>query len=35
MTMNRHRVTDFTEAFYQIGDCGFASSGHHARRTSA
>jgi len=27
--MNRHRVAEFLEAFYQIGDCSFASSGHH------
>lgn len=29
MTMNRHRVVEFLDAFYQIGDCGFTSSGHH------
>jgi hypothetical protein len=29
MTMNRHRVTEFLGAFYQIGDCGFTSPGHH------
>jgi len=29
MTMNRHRVEEFLTAFYQIGDCGFTSSGHH------
>jgi hypothetical protein len=28
-TMNRKRVEQFLEAFFQIGDCGFGSSGHH------
>ena len=28
-TMNRWRVAEFLEVFYQIGDCGFTSSGHH------
>lgn len=27
--MNKHRVAEFLEVFFQIGDCGFASSGHH------
>jgi hypothetical protein len=27
--MNRKRVEQFLEAFYQIGDCGFTSPGHH------
>jgi hypothetical protein len=29
MAMNKHRVAGFLEAFFQIGDCGFGSSGHH------
>ena len=29
LAMNKHRVAEFLEAFYQIGDCGFTSSGHH------
>lgn len=28
-TMNRKRVAQFLEVFYQIGDCGFTSGGHH------
>jgi hypothetical protein len=28
-TMNRKRVEQFLEVFYQIGDCGFTSGGHH------
>lgn len=27
--MNQKRVEQFLEVFYQIGDCGFTSSGHH------
>jgi hypothetical protein len=27
--MNQKRVAQFLEVFYQIGDCGFTSSGHH------
>jgi len=27
--MNQKRVEEFLEVFYQIGDCGFTSSGHH------
>jgi hypothetical protein len=27
--MNQKRVEQFLEVFYQIGDCSFASSGHH------
>lgn len=27
--MNRKRVAQFLEVFYQIGDCGFADAGHH------
>jgi hypothetical protein len=27
--MNRHRVAEFLEAFFQIGDCYFDNSGHH------
>lgn len=29
MTMNKHRVAEFLDAFYQIGDCGFTNDGHH------
>jgi predicted metalloprotease len=29
MSFNRHRVAQFLEAFFNIGDCGFTSSGHH------
>jgi hypothetical protein len=28
-TMNRKRVEQFLEVFFQIGDCSFASAGHH------
>jgi hypothetical protein len=28
-TMNQKRVEQFLEVFYQIGDCGFTSGGHH------
>jgi hypothetical protein len=28
-TMNQKRVEQFLEAFFQIGDCGFTSNGHH------
>lgn len=28
-TMNQKRVVQFLEVFYQIGDCGFSSPGHH------
>jgi hypothetical protein len=28
-TLNQKRVAQFLEVFYQIGDCGFASEGHH------
>jgi predicted metalloprotease len=28
-TLNQKRVEQFLEVFYQIGDCGFTSSGHH------
>ena len=28
-TMNRKRVGQFLQVFFQIGDCGFGSSGHH------
>ena len=27
--MNKHRVAEFLEVFFQIGDCSFTSSGHH------
>jgi hypothetical protein len=27
--LNQKRVEQFLEVFYQIGDCGFTSSGHH------
>ena len=27
--MNRKRVKQFLEVFYEIGDCGFAYDGHH------
>lgn len=27
--MNKHRVADFLEVFFQIGDCAFTNSGHH------
>jgi predicted metalloprotease len=27
--MNRKRVEQFLEVFFQVGDCGFASPGHH------
>ena len=27
--MNRKRVEQFHEVFFQIGDCGFKSDGHH------
>ena len=36
--MNRKRVEQFLNVFYQIGDCGFTSSGHHGtpnQRTKA
>lgn len=28
-TMNKHRVAEFLEVFFQIGDCGFSDAGHH------
>jgi hypothetical protein len=28
-SMNRKRVVQFLQVFFQIGDCGFTSSGHH------
>jgi hypothetical protein len=28
-TLNRHRVAEFMEVFFQIGDCAFTSAGHH------
>ncbi len=28
-TLNQKRVEQFLEVFYQIGDCGFTSPGHH------
>jgi hypothetical protein len=28
-SMNKHRVADFLEVFFEIGDCSFTSSGHH------
>jgi hypothetical protein len=28
-TMNRHRVAEFLEVFFQIGDCAFTNAGHH------
>jgi hypothetical protein len=28
-TMNWHRVQQFLQVFYSIGDCGFNSNGHH------
>lgn len=28
-TMNRKRVEQFLEVFFQVGDCGFTSPGHH------
>ncbi len=28
-TMNRHRVAEFLQVFFQIGDCAFANPGHH------
>jgi len=28
-TLKKKRVEEFLSVFYQIGDCGFASSGHH------
>jgi predicted metalloprotease len=28
-TMNKHRVAEFLQAFFEIGDCGFTSPGHH------
>jgi hypothetical protein len=27
--MNRKRVEQFLQVFFQIGDCGFTSDGHH------
>jgi hypothetical protein len=27
--MNKHRVAEFLEVFFQIGDCAFTNSGHH------
>lgn len=27
--MNWHRVQEFGEMFYQLGDCGFTAAGHH------
>jgi len=29
LALNEKRVAQFLEVFYQIGDCGFTSSGHH------
>ena len=28
-TLNKHRVAEFLNVFFQIGDCAFTSSGHH------
>jgi hypothetical protein len=28
-TLNRHRVAQFLEVFFQIGDCAFTNPGHH------
>jgi len=28
-TLNKHRVQQFLEVFYQIGDCAFTNDGHH------
>jgi hypothetical protein len=28
-TMNRKRVEQFLEVFFQIGDCAFSNDGHH------
>jgi hypothetical protein len=28
-TLNRKRVQQFLQVFFQLGDCGFASAGHH------
>jgi len=28
-TLNQKRVAQFLQVFYQLGDCGFTSSGHH------
>jgi predicted metalloprotease len=28
-TMNRKRVEQFMQVFFQLGDCGFNSGGHH------
>jgi hypothetical protein len=28
-TMNKHRVAEFLEAFFQIGDCAFSNPNHH------
>ena len=28
-TMNKHRVVEFLNVFFQFGDCGFTSSNHH------
>ena len=29
LAMNKHRVAQFLQSFYEIGDCSFSSSGHH------
>ena len=29
LAQNKHRVAEFLSAFYEIGDCGFTSGGHH------
>jgi hypothetical protein len=31
--MNRKRVTEFLQVFFQIGDCSFTSDGHHGTPT--
>lgn len=33
LAMNKHRVADFNQVFFNIGDCGFTSSGHHGTPT--
>lgn len=29
LALNKHRVAEFLEVFYQIGDCAFSNPGHH------
>jgi hypothetical protein len=29
LALNQKRVTQFLQVFFQIGDCGFTSDGHH------